>query len=1036
MGLGRTSILSTFPEGMTDMDDATGLSLGIDLGIASCGWAILRQTEEDGTILGLGARSFETPETSKERTPTNQIRRTNRLMRRVTRRRAARMTAIRALCRRFGLGTEATPEMLNRSRADPWTLRAEGLDRILDGEELAAALLHIGKHRGFKSNSKRDRGRNAPDESSKMLKQIDDTRARLGLWRTVGEMFARDPAFDKRKRNRDGDFSRSILRDDQVHEVAVLFGRQRRLGNPLAGDELEQAYTDIAFFQRPIRDSAHLVGFCPFIPDQRRAALHAYSFERFRLLARLAHLRLKAGRTERPLTPEEIATASADFGGQCGLSYKRLRKLLALGAEWRFEGVKPEAEKHDVVARSGDAMPGTRALRQALPEDRWRALTATPETLDRIAFVLSFRDDLASIRTGLSDLNLEPPVFEALVAAAERGDFGAFKRAGHLSAAACRAILPHLERGLVYSEACKAAGFDHAAKKATTADQITNPVARKALGEAVKQVRALIREYGLPDRIHVELARDVGKSPEERDEIKNGIDKRNTAKDTLRKEFRETVGRECGGAEDLLRYELWKEQNGRCLYTDAGIPPGALVAADNTVQVDHILPWSRSGDDGFINKTLCLAGANQEKKGRTPFEWFGADDNRWAGFVARVEALKTMKGRKKRNLLLKDASVLEEKFRNRNLNDTRYACRALLALLEGLYPADGRRHVFARPGPLTDRLRRAWGIQDLKKGPDGKRRDDDRHHALDALIVAATSESALQRLTRAFQEAERRGAPRDFSGFDLPWPGFVAEARAKLAEVFVSRPEHHRARGEGHAATIRQIVEQDGKTVVYERKAVNTLTLADLDRIKDAERNHKLVESLRVWLQAGQPKDQPPLSPKGDVIAKVRVKPTKDKKVDVPVRDGTAERGEMVRVDVFRKPNRKGVPEFFLVPVYPHQVMDPTDYPEPPHRAIQQGKDEQDWPEIEGEYEFLFSLRPFSYIEVVKSDGEVIEGYYRGTSRSTGAVSISQQASNNPVRPGIGTRTLHSLRKFYVDRLGRRFEIQRETRTWHGVVCI
>lgn len=1015
------------------MDIAETLTLGLDLGIGSCGWALIRDAGEDGAIVAMGSRTFDVPETDKERTPTNQIRRTNRLMRRVTRRRARRKKDVRALCRQFGLIGDITAEALNHKRMDPWALRAAGLERALTGEELAVVLLHVARHRGFKSNSKRDKGANAPKDSSDMLKAIAETHARLGLWRTVGQMFACDPAYAGRKRNRDGDYSRSILRDDQAMEITILFDRQRRFGNALASAALERDYAEVAFFQRPIGDSEDKVGPCPFLPDEPRAAARSYSFERFRLLSRLANLRLRSGRVERPLMPEEIAAAGGDFGLHRGLSFKRLRKLLALNADWSFAGVKPEDEKRDVVARGGDSMAGACALREALGESPWRSLRATPDRLDRIAFVLSFRDDLASIRAGLESIELEPLVRDVLMAAAERGDFTEFKKAGHISAAACRAIIPHLERGLDYAAACQEAGFDHAARPAIVLDEIANPIARKALTEALKQVRAIAAEFGMPGRIHVELARDIGKSKEERQKIEDGIKKRTDTKERHRLEFRETTGRDPAGGEDLLRFELWKEQNGRCLYTDDPISPNAIIASDNSVQVDHILPWSRSGDDSFTNKTLCFAGANQRKKGRTPHEWLGDDEPGWDAFTARVEALKGMKGFKKRNFLLKDASVLETKFRERNLNDTRYASRALLDLLGRLYPDDGSRRVVARPGPLTDRLRRAWGIQDLKKGPDGKRLSDDRHHALDALIVAATSESALNRLTRAFHEAERIGSPRDFRAFAPPWLGFAAQAREMLAGVFVSRPERHRARGEGHAATIRQIVERDGETVIYERKAVDKLTLGDLDRIKDAERNHRLVESLRIWIEAGKPKDVAPLSPKGDPIAKVRLRTSK--KPDVLVRDGAADRGEMVRVDVFRAAKKKGGFEFFLVPIYPHQVMDLTDWPEPPNQAIQAYKEEAVWPVMGEGHEFLFSLRPFSYIELVKSDGGTIEGYYRGTHRGTGAINLSEHMDNQKEMKGIGARTLRSLRKFNVDRLGRRFEILRETRTWHGVVC-
>ena len=1009
------------------------LILGIDLGIGSCGWAVIDEARPGDRIVALGVRTFDVPETDKERTPTNQLRRQHRGLRTVIRRRRQRMNRIRRLFGDAGLIPDDRKGALKIRGLDPWRLRAEALDRRLNGPEFAIVLGYIARHRGFRSNSKRDRGTNAPKESSEMLVAIEATRQRMAGFRTVGEMFAKDPAFAARKHNRDGAYTHSVLRDDQEREVRLLFDRQRAAGNRFAAAFLEEHFIDIAFSQRPLADSEDKVGPCPFEPAERRAPRHSYSFELFRLLSRLAALRIQSAAAERPLTAAEISDAIKDFGAFRGLSFSRLRKLIELSDGERFAGVAIADEgKRDVVARSGDAAAGSYRLRKVLG-DAWRGLLAKPDQLDRIAFVLSFREELSSIAAGLDALGLEPLIRDALVAGARDGEFGDFRGAGHISAKACRNIIPHLRLGLVYSAACAAAGYEHAKRPETDCAAIANPVARKALTEALKQVRAIVAEFGLPGRIHIELARDVGKSKEERDKISAGIDRRNKEKDRLRDEFLETVGIEAKAGEDLLRFELWREQNGRCLYTDKPIHPNAIVASDNSVQVDHILPWSRSGDDSFVNKTLCLAGANQEKRGRTPFEWLGGDSERWARFAEAVEAVKSMKGRKKRNYLLRDAALLEEKFRPRNLNDTRYACRLLADTLARMYPEDGRIHVFSRPGPLTDRLRRGWGIQDLKKNAAGERVHDDRHHALDALVVAATTQSALQKLTRAFQEAERIGAHRDFAGLDPPWPGFVAEVREKLATVFVSRAERRRARGEAHGATIRQTVETDAGEIVYERRNVSSLSEKDLSRVKDPERNAKLIDALREWIAAAKPKDRPPLSPKGDPIAKVRLRARG--KADVLVRDGAADRGEMVRVDVFRKGNRRGQSEHFVVPIYPHQVANKREWAEPPDRAVQANIAEQFWPKIDKSHEFLFSLYPLSYVEITKSNGEIIEGYFRGLSRNTSAFSVSPQHSKESTREGIGARTLRSVRKLTVDRLGRRFEIVRETRTWHGVVC-
>ena len=1048
---------------------ADNVYLGIDLGIGSCGWAVTT----DDRLIGMGARTFDVPETSKERTPTNQLRRVARGLRRVTRRRRQRMNDLRTLLLQHGLleddGKEAlagggdAPDSTSKRQKElagaerttdvnplnPWQARAEGLDRALSPRELALALGHIAKHRGFKSNSKRDRGANAPAEQSKMLAAVAKVQAASAQWRSVGEMFWKSEEFQNRKRNRDGDYSHSVLRADLELEVRKLLRSQRKLGNPLATAKLETDFIDLAFFQRPLADSEHMVGLCPFEPTEKRAPKHAPSFEMFRLLTRLANLRING----RALSPEEITAASGDFGHQQGLTFKRLRGILGLSAELRFDGVPVEEEgKRDAIARSGKPFPGSAALYKVLGEADWQSLCKTPELLDRIAAILAFRDDTGSILAGLRELPLPQHILDALVRGVEDGAFSAFKGAGHISAKACRALLPYLAKGLDYSEACKRVpGYDHAARPETDIDSIGNPIAKKALREALKQIKAVIEEHGKPTHIHVELARDVGKSLEERQEIEAGIEKRNKAKERLREQFRDDVGQECSGPEDLMRYELWKEQSGRCLYTDMAIPPDAIAATDNhSVQVDHILPWSRSGDDSFVNKTLCFAKANQDKKGMTPFEWFGNDEVAWQKFTAAVQGCLSMKGRKKRNFLLKDANVLEEKFRSRNLNDTRYASRLLLNILKADLPGIT---VAARPGPLTDRLRRAWGIQSLKKTPEGDRKPDDRHHALDAVIVALTDQSRLQRLTALFQEAETRGLPTnwhgighladlfrdsgglppDFFALEQPWPGFRTEVAEFLQGVTVSRAERRRARGEAHAATIRQVKKCEGVDVVFERKAVAALTEKDLDRIKDPERNAPLVASLRQWIAHGKPKDALPLSPKGDPIGKVRL--LTNKKVDVSVRGGAAERGEMTRIDVFRKANKRGKEEYFLVPIYPHQVADRSQWAQPPNRAVTANKPEDEWPAIDASHTFLWSLYPLCWVEVQKADGETIEGYFRGMSRNTGAILISPQETNTVVQQGIGARTLTSFRKFAVDRLGKRHEIEKEIRTWHGEVC-
>jgi CRISPR-associated endonuclease Csn1 len=1055
--------------------------LGLDCGIASVGWAVVEisEAEPDGQIIALGTRMFDTPETDKERRPKSELRRMHRGQRRVIRRRRQRMNAVRQLLNEHGLLPSTASDSLRFQGISPWDVRAKATDKLISADELAVALGHIARHRGFKSNAK-SRGENAA-EDSKMKKAMAETQEKMA-GRTFGQLIATDAAFAGHKRNKEGGFSRTPLRADLEAEVRSIFAAQRRLLNPIASQALEIDFIDKAFFQRGLQDSEHLLAECAFEPDEKRTAKRAYSFELFRYLSRLNTLEIKDGRKDSRITPEELARAMAGFGASKKVSFKALRKVLKLPDTATFGTIRLEDEGDDVTSRHGEAAAGTGTLRGALEGAAWDSLVKTPHKLDRIAEIVSFREDLDNIRAGLEGIGLEPAILEKLMDEVRAGTFDKFTGAGHISAKACRNIIPHLLDGHVYSCACALANYDHTASRERNAfdvgvsgpealkkilsgeiidrSLVGSPIARKALIEAVKQVKAVVDIHGVPDAVHIELARDVGKGIDERRKIETGIEKRNVEKDRLRKELCELLGVERVSADELLRFELCKQQNHKCLYSGDPITPEQLRATDNSVQIDHILPWSRFGDDSFNNKTLCTAKANQEKRGRTPFEWFDKNKSEaeWETYVARVQSLPALKGFKRRNYTIKDAKSLEEGFRSRNLNDTSWVCRVLAQVLQQLYPPlTGRsairlgvchcrtdapkqpksseeapkRRVFTRPGALTDRMRRGWGLQWIKKNDRGERISDDRHHALDAVVVAATTESMMQKLTKAFQEEEAKGSPRDFRDLPEPWQGFRDEVIAAVGGVFVSRAERRRARGEAHAATIRSISERDGVKQVYERKRVADLKLTDLDKVKDAERNAATIASLRTWIEAGKPESAPPLSPKGDAIAKVTL--LTNKKPDVIVREGAVDRGEMARVDVFRKKSKAGVWQFYVIPIYPHQIarMDT-----PPMSAVQANTPESEWPVVDDAYEFCWSLVPMEYLEIETNKGDLFKGYFRGMDRATGAIIISDDKNSGDIVKGIGARTLKMFNKYNVDRLGNLHPIESEKRTWRGKACI
>ena len=264
--------------------------LGVDLGIASCGWAVIEPDGDAPRIVGAGVRCFDAPLVDKTGEPKSATRRTARGQRRVIRR---RRQFVRGLLYRAGLLPDANKDALFQALRrcveqegsfgsqgkplTPWVLRKAAHDRLLGDDEFAVVLGHIARHRGFRSNSKRDAGTNAADETSKMKKAMEQTREGLAKYRSFGEMIESDPKFAERKRNRDKDYSHTPKRSDLEGELRSIFAAQRRFANPRATAGLEADIAKAAFDQRPLQDSEDKVGPCPFEHGEKRTARHAPS---------------------------------------------------------------------------------------------------------------------------------------------------------------------------------------------------------------------------------------------------------------------------------------------------------------------------------------------------------------------------------------------------------------------------------------------------------------------------------------------------------------------------------------------------------------------------------------------------------------------------------------------------------------------------------------------------------------------------------------------------------------------------------------
>lgn len=334
-------------------------------------------------------------------------------------------------------------------------------------------------------------------------------------------------------------------------------------------------------------------------------------------------------------------------------------------------------------------------------------------------------------------------------------------------------------------------------------------------------VNVIVRQYGKPEAIRIELARDMKKSRKQREEAWKNSRHRETerkkASDAFLNETENMPTRH-----DTLKVMLAEESNWRCPYTGTPISFSTLGNFD----IEHIIPFSRCLDNSYINKTICLAEENRNiKSGKTPFEAYSGNSERWREIIGRVKTFKCDKGMKqaKPQRFLMESSADGDDFVSSQLNDTRYVSKIAMDYLGLLYGGvideNGKRRIQAGRGGITAHLRNALKLNSILGDGGTKERTDHRHHAIDAIAIALTDHQIFKILSEASKRAltDRR---RLFGNVVEPWEGFLENVRQSINELIVSHRVSHRIRGALHEETIysKPIKASDGKEYVHVRK--------------------------------------------------------------------------------------------------------------------------------------------------------------------------------------------------------------------------
>lgn len=788
----------------------------------------------------------------------NQKRTARRTMRRGFARYQLRRYRLRRELEKVGMLPDAALIQLPLLELWELRERAATAGRCLTLPELGRVLCHINQKRGYrhvKSDAAAivgDEGEKKKDSNSAYLAGIRANDEKLqDEHKTVGQYFAEQlrqnqsesPTGGISYRIKDQIFSRQRYIDEYDQ---IMVAQRVHYPDILTDAFIRMLRDEVIFMQRPLKSCKHLVSLCEFEKQEkvmrvqqddgkggrqlveRRvkfgpkvAPKSSPLFQLCRIYEAVNNIRLtRPDGSPRDITPEERAKIVAHLQSSASLSFAALKKLLKekaliadqLTTKSGLKGnstrvalasaLQPYPQYHHLL----DMELETRMMTVQLTDEETGEVTEREvavvtdsyvrQPLYRLWHILYSIEERDAMRRalitqlGMKEEDLDGGLLDQLY----RLDF-VKPGYGNKSAKFICKLLPQLQQGLGYSEACAAVGYRHS--NSPTSEEITErtllekipllqrnelrqPLVEKILNQMINLVNALKAEYGI-DEVRVELARELKVSREERERMaRNNKDREERNKEVAAKI------RECGlypTKPRIQKYMLWKEAGRQCLYCGRSIEEEQCLR-EGGMEVEHIIPKSVLYDDSYGNKTCACRRCNKEKGNRTALEYIRAK-GREAEYMKRINDLlkekKISYSKHQRLRWLKED--IPSDFLERQLRLTQYISRQAMAILQ-----QGIRRVSASEGGVTARLRSLWGYGKIlhtlnldrydsmgeteRVSREGEateelhitnwsKRMDHRHHAIDALVVACTRQSYIQRLNRLSSEFGREDKKKE-----------------------------------------------------------------------------------------------------------------------------------------------------------------------------------------------------------------------------------------------------------------------------------
>ena len=797
--------------------------LGLDLGPSSIGWAAVN-IDKDGNYKGLaqipngknsipaiGVRIFpagvDNINQGQREEPKNKKRREARSVRRMLRRRRARRLKLLSALTANKLMPPDNEERQEELNKNPYELRAKAVSEKISLYEVGRIFLHIAKRRGFKSN----RRQAEKDTEAGLIKEAINRLAQEIGDKTLGQFWAAKLPKPKEIpleaiRNRRSNYHWIAQRQQYQDELNKIWQKQSAFYPDILTDRLKNLLFEIIFrqidFELSNMKKRRVIGTCTLIAGKPRLSMSSRKAQEFRLLQKINDMKVYRKSREiefnrQKLYEELMVSKDRDF--------KQIRKLLDIGEDDRIN-LEHEKNKKLIGNQIDAILAGSKFFRKKAwlklseqqKEEIWKEFQDYLRNSDITAeqLVKKFKDEYG----------LEFGDIKAIEKLAEpKGNLNYCEQA-------VDKILPYMRQGKNLYEAIEAANF----VKGWTQQKflpipsrdnginIPNPIVTTVMFQVRKVINALIREFGKPGKTIIEFARELKASKNLREEIIEEQSENQNEREQCAKRIREYHRWDEDvqvSATDILKYRLWEQQNGFCPYSLRKIGIEQLLGTET--EVDHILPYSMSLDNSMNNKVVCFSSENQTKGQNAPIDWLGENSERFRKIAEAMEkGIFNFDKAKKERFFVHNEEIAEKYTPDRLLQDTSYIAREVRSYLKRLYPAsEAEKCVKTTKGGITAELRKIWGLnailRDGELGP--KNRDDLRHHAIDAAVIAITEPGMIKKITDKLKDNWPRRPSRTI--VDEPWKDFGLELAKAAEKINVSHKVLRKVKGALHKET-------------------------------------------------------------------------------------------------------------------------------------------------------------------------------------------------------------------------------------------